>query len=64
MKAHIRCVICQESKLVEDVTSEDRQDLENYFICGLCEEQGWWFDPAGGLHRPDEEPEDYVVQYE
>ena len=33
-------------------------------LCQICEEQGYWIDPAGGLHDPDEEPEDYARAYE
>jgi predicted GNAT family acetyltransferase len=24
-------------------------------LCKSCEEKGWWIDPAGGVHSPDEE---------
>jgi hypothetical protein len=63
-QGNIRCVVCQELNLVDNVTAENRQDIELYFICDPCEEQGWWFDPAGGIHNPDEQPEDYAAQYE
>jgi hypothetical protein len=63
-QGNIRCVVCQELNLVDNVTAENLQDIELYFICDSCETIGWWFDPAGGLHSPSEQPEDYAAQYE
>ena len=31
-------------------------------ICEECGNKGWWIDPAGGLHDPEEE--DPAKQYE
>lgn len=31
-------------------------------ICDSCEEKGYWIDPAGGIHDPDED--DPSAQYE
>lgn len=34
----------------------------SYGICDDCSNKGYWMDPAGGLHSPDEE--DSASQYE
>ena len=31
-------------------------------VCNKCEVEGWWVDPAGGIHYPDEK--DPAAQYE
>jgi hypothetical protein len=39
-------------------------DLEVYYLdfCQECEDEGWWIDPAGGVHQPGEE--DPAAMYE
>jgi hypothetical protein len=39
-------------------------ESDNGNLCQTCEENGWWIDPVGGLHDPNEEPEDYASDYE
>lgn len=35
------------------------------FICTDCENEGWWIDPAGGIHEPDNgDFEDPAAMYE
>lgn len=41
-----------------------QNDQADSHLCAECEEDGYWIDPAGGLHDPDEGFEDYASQYE
>lgn len=36
------------------------------FLCNSCEDAGWWIDPSGGIHQPDDEEdfEDPAAMYE
>lgn len=36
------------------------------YLCDECDSEGFWIDPAGGLHSPDEEDdlEDPAAMYE
>lgn len=57
------CSVCNKKEEMElDVVLSP--NLRGYFICSECTEKGFWYDPAGGLHSPDEEPEDYARAYE
>ena len=60
---YLQCGVCKKDIEVEG-NSVGNSEFVGDYICDICEVQGWWVDPAGGLHNPDEDSEDYAAQYE
>lgn len=58
---HLCCVVCKETEEVEENTIQSSEFVGDY-ICDICENQGWWLDPAGGLHNSNED--DPAIMYE
>lgn len=44
----------------------EEENTSSPFLCNNCEQLGWWIDPAGGVHEPDNEDdfEDPTSMYE
>lgn len=49
---------------MEDKKCLVRSKESDQVICKDCDKKGWWIDPAGDVHDPNEVPENFAKQYE
>src|SRR6185369_15282195 len=56
----VECAGCHKKFFEEKI-----DDRDTIYLCDDCESEGWWVDPSGGLHPPDnDEFEDPTSMYE
>ena len=55
----VECAACHKKHF------EEKIDDNAVYLCNDCETEGWWVDPAGAVHPPDNgDFEDPTTMYE
>lgn len=55
----IKCDVCKE---LFDLPEGEK--AYSPYVCDKCEEEGWYIDPAGGLHKDEDGDDDLASAYE